>query len=57
MCIRITKELKATYEKDLGIDLGFKIGFDLFLRILMVMGYVNQMVDQATGETVPKMTK
>ena len=46
-----------TYEQVLGLDLGHQIDFPLFVRILMIMGYVNSKVDAESGEVVPKMSQ
>lgn len=42
LCIRITKELKTSYETDVKIDLGKKIAYPVFVKILSLLGYLNQ---------------
>lgn len=41
MCIRITRELKQIYEKEIKIELNMKIGFTIFVKILTIMGYLS----------------
>lgn len=41
MCIRITKELKQCYERDLQIDLGKKLTYGGFIETLARLGYLN----------------
>ena len=55
LCIRITKELKTTYEMDVRIDLGKKIAFPIFVRVLSLLGYLNSFRNDH-GEMETKMT-
>jgi hypothetical protein len=55
MCIKITKELKQTYERELGLDLSSQIDYDMFVKILMTMGYIDFQRNLETGQIVPKM--
>ena len=55
MCIKITKELKQTYERELGLDLSSQIDYDMFVKILMTMGYIDFQRNLETGQILPKM--
>ena len=55
MCIRITKELKTTYESDVKIDLGKKIAYPVFVKILSLLGYLNSYKNEM-GQIETKMT-
>ena len=55
LCIRITKELKTTYESDVKIDLGKKIAYPVFVKILSLLGYLNSYKDDM-GQIETRMT-
>ena len=55
LCIRITKELKTSYESDVRIDLSKKIAYPVFIKILALLGYLNS-YKLENGELETKMT-
>ena len=54
LCIRITKELKTSYETDVKIDLGKKIAYPVFVKILSLLGYLNSFKNEE-GQIETKM--
>ena len=56
LCIRITKELKTSYESDVKIDLSKKIAYPVFIKILALLGYLNSYKFDH-GEPETKMTE
>ena len=55
LCIRITKELKTSYESDVRIDLSKKIAYPVFIKILALLGYLNS-YKLENGELETKIT-
>jgi hypothetical protein len=55
MCIRITRELKQIYEQEIKIELGVHIGFPIFVKILTIMGYLNNPLN-TTDHSIPHMS-